>query len=107
MSKPFISVIVPVYNSEKWIDKCINSILAQSYVDFELILIDDGSSDSSFCIMQKYASKDYRIQVFHKENTGVSDTRNFGIDQAKGDWITFVDSGDFVANAFVLDFYNN
>lgn len=101
MSKPFISVVVPVYNSEKWIDKCIDSILAQSYVNFELILIDDGSLDSSFCIMQKYASRDSRIRVYHKENTGVSDTRNFGISQANGDWITFVDSDDSLKDCFL------
>ena len=101
MSKPLVSIIVPVYNSEKWIDKCINSVLNQSYADFELILVDDGSMDSSFCIMQQYALKDKRIQVYHKDNSGVSDTRNFGINHANGDWITFVDSDDCLSASFL------
>lgn len=89
-----ISIIVPVYNSEKWIEKCIKSILSQSFENFELIIVDDGSKDSSLHVIQQYALKDNRIRCFHKENTGVSDTRNFGIKQATGEWITFVDSDD-------------
>jgi len=91
---PLISIIVPVYNSELWIEKCIKSILNQTFKDFELILVDDGSKDSSLKVIQFYASIDKRVVFFHKENTGVSDTRNYGVLKAKGKWITFVDSDD-------------
>lgn len=93
-----ISVIVPVYNSEKYLHRCIDSILAQTYTDFELLLIDDGSKDNSGKICDEYAAKDSRIRVFHKENGGVSSARNMGLDNAQGEWITFVDSDDWVEN---------
>ena len=75
-----ISVIVPVYNAEKYLHRCIDSILAQSYADFELLLIDDGSKDSSGKICDEYAQKDSRVRVFHKENGGVSSARNMGLE---------------------------
>ena len=87
-----VSIIVPVYNTEKFLHRCIDSILAQTYTDFELLLIDDGSKDSSGAICDEYAVKDARVRVFHKENGGVSSARNLGLDNAKGEWITFVDS---------------
>lgn len=91
---PKLSVIVPVYKVESYIHQCIDSILNQTFTDFELILVDDGSPDKCGEICDKYAKKDSRIKVLHKENGGLSDARNFGIDVAKGDYITFVDSDD-------------
>lgn len=99
MNSPKISVIVPVYNVEKYLRRCIDSILAQTFTDFELLLIDDGSTDKSGEICDEYAKKDSRVRVFHKENGGVSSARNLGLDNAQGEWITFVDSDD------KLDFY--
>ena len=89
-----ISVIVPVYNAEKYLHRCIDSILAQTFTDFELLLINDGSKDNSGAICDEYAAKDSRVRVFHKENGGASSARNLGLDNAKGEWITFVDSDD-------------
>ena len=91
-----ISVIVPVYKTEKYLGECIQSILAQSYADFELILIDDGSPDHSGRICDRFAETDRRISVIHKENQGVSAARNDGLDLAKGKYICFVDSDDCV-----------
>lgn len=96
MNTPKISVIVPVYNVEQYLSRCIDSILAQTFIDFELLLIDDGSKDNSGNICDKYAEKDHRIRVFHKENGGVSSARNIGIDNARGEWIYFSDSDDYV-----------
>ena len=93
---PKISVIVPVYNVEKYLHRCIDSILAQTFTDFELLLIDDGSKDNSGAICDEYAARDSRVQVFHKENGGVSSARNLGLDNAQGEWITFVDSDDWI-----------
>lgn len=91
---PLISVIVPVYNTEKYLRRCIDSILTQTFSDFEILLVDDGSTDSSGAICDEYAKKDQRVRVFHKENGGVSSARNLGLDKAKGEWIAFVDSDD-------------
>lgn len=93
---PLVSIIVPVYNVEKYLPRCIDSILGQTYTDLELILIDDGSHDSSGHICDEYALKDKRIRVFHKDNAGVSAARNLGISKAAGNWIMFVDSDDWV-----------
>lgn len=93
---PLISVIVPVYNTEKYLDQCIQSVLAQTYTNWELLLIDDGSTDSSGAICDKYAAEDNRIRVFHKENGGVSSARNLGLDNAQGEWISFVDADDIL-----------
>lgn len=93
---PTISVIVPVYNVERYLQRCIDSILAQTYIDFELLLINDGSKDRSYIICDEYALKDPRIRVFHKENGGVSSARNLGLDNARGEWITFVDADDYL-----------
>lgn len=98
MTSPVISVIVPVYNTEKYLRRCIDSVLSQTYKDFELLLIDDGSTDSSGAICDEYAAKDARVRVFHKENGGVSSARNLGLDNAKGEWVTFVDSDDWISN---------
>ena len=91
-----ISVIVPVYNSEKILRRCIDSILAQTFTDFELLLVNDGSTDFSGIICDEYAKKDTRVRVFHKENGGVSSARNLGLDNALGKWIVFCDSDDCV-----------
>lgn len=89
-----ISIIVPVYNAEQSLTRTVDSILLQKYTDFELLLVDDGSSDGSGLLCDEYALKDNRIRVFHKENAGVSSARNFGLEKANGEWILFVDSDD-------------
>ncbi len=96
MNNPKISVIVPVYNAEKYLHKCIDSILAQTFTNFELLLIDDGSKDSSGSICDEYANKDTRIRVFHKPNGGVSSARNMGLNNTRARYVTFVDSDDWV-----------
>ena len=101
---PKISVIVPVYNTEKYLHRCVDSILAQTFTDFELLLIDDGSTDSSGAICDEYAQKDSRVRVFHKENGGASSARNLGLDNATGEWITFCDSDDFVYSYWLSNF---
>lgn len=96
-----ISIIVPVYNVENYIHKCIRSILEQTYHNFELILIDDGSKDSSGRICDQYALEDKRIKVFHQKNKGVSIARNLGISKSSGNWLTFLDSDDWVENYYL------
>lgn len=91
-----LSVIVPVYNSEKYVVKCIDSVLAQTYSDFEIIAINDGSTDQSGAILDSYSKKDSRVRVVHKKNSGVSDSRNIGIELAQGDYVTFIDSDDWI-----------
>jgi len=98
---PTISVIVPIYKVEPYIRRCIDSILAQTYTDFELILVDDGSPDNCGAICDEYATKDSRIHVIHQENGGVSAARNAGIDIASGEYLTFVDSDDWVKTYFL------
>lgn len=101
MKTPKISIIVPVYNAERCLHRCIDSILAQTFRDFELLLIDDGSKDNSGYICDEYAEKDERVKVWHKENGGVSSARNVGLDNARGEWVTFADSDDWLEpNAF-------
>lgn len=108
---PIISIVIPVYKVEEFISSCIESILVQSYNDFELLLIDDGSPDKSGAICDEYAVKDKRIKVIHKENAGVGAARNTGILNAKGDWIIFVDSDDYIDQGMlqsgVAAIYNN
>lgn len=91
-----ISIIVPVYKAEKYLHRCVDSILAQSYTNFELLLIDDGSPDNSGAICDEYAAKDSRVRVFHKENGGVSSARQLGIEQALGEYTIHADSDDWV-----------
>lgn len=97
MRRPLISVIVPVYNVERYLSRCIDSILAQTYEDLEIILVDDGSTDSSGQICEAYAETDPRIRTLHKQNGGMSDARNAGIQAASGEYGTFVDSDDYIA----------
>ena len=101
MDNPLISVIIPVYNVERYISKCIESITSQTYGNLEILLVDDGSTDCSGAICDEYAMSDKRIRVFHNPNKGVSSARNFGLIHAKGDFISFVDSDDWLdTNAY-------
>ena len=93
---PTVSIIVPVYNGEATIRRCVDSILTQEYRDFELLLVDDGSTDASAEILDGYGRQDERVRVIHKENTGVSDTRNTAIDLAEGEYLQFLDSDDWI-----------
>lgn len=99
---PDVSIIVPIYNSECYLAECLDSILAQSYSDFELILVDDGSTDGSTEICDEYIKKDSRIKCYRVENGGVSYARNIGLDKSQGKYVTFVDSDDFVSPDFLL-----
>lgn len=101
---PKISVIVPVYNVEQYLRRCIDSILSQTFSDFELLLIDDGSKDKSGDICDEYAAKDARIRVFHKVNGGVSSARNLGLVKANGEFIFFVDSDDYLDNTHLENY---
>lgn len=96
-----ISIIVPVYNSEKYIDRCLDSILNQTYKDLEIVLVNDGSNDQSLKILENYALRDTRIKVVNQENKGVAAARNTGLDNATGDYILYVDSDDWIENNMV------
>ena len=100
-----VSIIVPVYKVENCIQKCIDSVLQQTYTDWELILVDDGSPDNSGNICDENAKKDTRIKVFHKKNGGVSSARNYGLDNAVGEWIVFIDSDDYVERTYLENFF--
>ena len=89
-----VSIIVPIYKVESYLPKCIDSILVQTYTDFELILVDDGSPDNCGIICDAYAEKDKRVRVIHQKNAGVSAARNAGIEAAKGEYISFIDGDD-------------
>lgn len=102
---PEISVIVPVYKAENYIICCIDSLLAQTFSDFELLLVEDGSPDCCAEICDEYAKKDWRIRVFHQRNSGVSVARNKGLDEARGKYVTFVDSDDWVEVDYLNDLY--
>lgn len=104
--KNLISIIVPIYNVEKYLKKCIESIVNQTYENIEIILIDDGSNDNSGIICDEYAKKDNRIIVIHKENGGVSSARNKGLKIAKGEWISFVDADDWIEQNFCQTLLN-
>ena len=96
-----VSVIVPVYNTEKYLHRCIESILDQTYKMLELILIDDGSTDSSGIICDEVAQKDTRVKVLHKKNEGAGEARNCGINIAQGEYICFVDSDDYISSRYI------
>jgi len=96
-----ISVVIPIYNAENYLDKCLTSIIHQSYNNLEVILVDDGSTDSSLKLCKEWTKKDKRIKVFHQENAGVSAARNYGIKKCSGDYISFIDSDDYLE----LDMY--
>lgn len=99
--EPLVSVIVPVYNVESYLKECLSSLLAQTYRNIEIVLVDDGSTDGSGGLCDRLADVDPRIRVFHKANGGLSDARNYGLRQAFGEWISFVDSDDWVSPVFI------
>lgn len=101
-----ISIVVPIYNVEQYLDKCIESILKQTYENIEIILVNDGSTDNSANICNKYEKKDTRIKVIHKKNGGLSDARNIGINNAKGKYIIFIDSDDWIDINMVKNLYS-
>lgn len=107
MSVPAVSVIIPVFNVEKHIGTCVESVLHQTFSDFELVLVDDGSTDNSGRIIDGYTEIDSRVLAFHKNNSGASATRNYGLSQARGRWIVFVDSDDYVGEKYLEDLINN
>lgn len=106
MENPLISVIVPIYKVEKYLDRCVESIVNQTYKNLEIILIDDGSPDNCPKMCDDWAKKDNRIKVIHKENGGLSDARNTGLKIAKGEYIAFVDSDDFIEYSMILKLYD-
>lgn len=103
--KPLVSVIVPIYNVEKYIDRCLNSIINQKLEDIEIILVDDGSPDNCPQICENYRKKDDRIKVIHKENEGLGYARNSGIKIANGKYISFIDSDDYISEEFLYNLY--
>ena len=96
-----LSVIVPIYNTEKYLNRCVDSIINQTYKDLEVILVNDGSTDGSLAICREYEKKDVRVKVVNKENGGLSSARNAGLDVSSGDYVTFVDSDDFWKSIFM------
>ena len=99
MNQPeLISIIVPVYKVEKYLDKCVESIVEQTYKNLEIILVDDGSPDNCSAMCDEWAQKDSRIKVIHKENGGLSSARNAGLDACTGEYIYFLDSDDYIAD---------
>lgn len=102
-----VSVIVPVYNAEQYLSRCIDSILAQEFTDYELILVNDGSTDDSLAICRSYLDKDSRVKVYNQPNGGASSARNHGIDVSKGDYICFVDADDYVNENYLLHLYQD
>ncbi|MBQ6717874.1 MAG: glycosyltransferase [Clostridia bacterium] len=107
MNAPLVSIIIPMYNSQDKINKCINSVVKQTYKKIEILLVNDGSTDNSLSICNDIAKADNRIKIIDIENQGVSVARNIGIQQAKGDYIMFVDSDDYVENTIVEKLLNN
>lgn len=101
INKPLVSVIVPVYNAEQFLGECVQSVINQTYTNWELLLVDDGSPDMSGSLCDKWSEKDNRIRVFHKANGGASSARNKGLKEAEGEWITFVDADDVIHRKFL------
>lgn len=104
--EPLISIIIPIYNVEDYLERCLDSVLRQTYPMLQVILVDDGSTDNSGEIAEKYAS-DHRVEIYHKSNGGLADARNFGLKKAKGTYILFVDSDDWISENFVEHLYRN
>ena len=102
-----VSIVVPVYNAEKYLKKCVDSLLSQDYKNIEIILVDDGSKDSSPKMCDEYKKKNNRVKVIHKKNSGVSAARNSGIDIVTGDYVTFVDADDYVSKEYISYLVNN
>lgn len=107
MNNPLISIIIPIYKVELYLRKCVDSVLAQTYTNLEIILVDDGSPDDCGKICNEYAEKDKRVVVIYKKNGGLSDARNAGLDIMKGEYVAFVDSDDWVSQKYIGDMYEN
>ena len=105
MVEELISIVVPVYNVENYLCMCLDSIMSQTYQNFECLLINDGSPDNSADICREYVEKDSRFQYFEKENGGLSDARNYGIRKSKGSYLTFVDSDDWIDSSYLEALY--
>lgn len=105
LEMPLISVIVPVYGVEKYVNRCIDSILSQTYKNLEILLIDDGTKDNSGIICDQYTTIDSRVKVYHKENGGLSDARNYGIEKSTGEYLVFIDADDYVDKDYVEFLY--
>lgn len=105
MGEKLVSIIIPVYNAEKYISRCLDSIINQSYKNIQIIVIDDGSTDNGVLILDKYKEDDNRISVYRTENRGVSYARNLGIEKAKGEYFVFVDADDFVQKDMIEKMY--
>lgn len=105
MSEKLISIIIPTYNVEKYLDRCVNSVINQTYSNIEIVLVDDGSTDNSGVICDKYMKCDQRVKVIHKKNEGVAEARNVGLDNSNGEYVTFVDSDDYVPSDYVEYLY--
>ena len=101
MATPLISIIVPIYNVEPYLRRCLDSIIKQTYINLEIILVDDGSLDGCPQICDEYEAKDDRIVVIHKVNGGLSDARNVGLDACNGEYISFIDSDDWVSEKYI------
>ena len=106
MDNDLISIVVPIYKVEKYLEQCVTSIINQTYQNIEIILVDDGSPDNCGIMCDNYATKDARIKVIHKQNGGLSDARNHGIEIATGKYITFVDSDDYIDSKYIEELYN-
>ncbi len=104
--KPLVSIIVPIYGVEQYIEKCVESILSQTYTNIEVVLVDDESPDKSPAICDQYASRDGRVKVLHKKNGGLSDARNAGLEVSTGEYISFIDGDDYVAKNFIETLIN-
>ena len=102
-----ISIIIPVYNSEKFVSRCLDHLLNQTYQNFEIICINDGSKDNSLSILKEYSKKDNRIIVLNQENKGIARTRNIGIKKASGDYIMFVDNDDYMESDYLETYAKN
>lgn len=106
MSKVKISVIVPIYNVEQYLDDCLESIRKQTFTDFEVLLIDDETPDNSVSIAEKYTKLDSRFRLYHKKNGGLSDARNYGLERANGEYVAFIDSDDRIREKYLESLYN-
>lgn len=106
MDNPKISIIIPVYNAESYIDRCLDSIANQTFCDYEVILVDDGSLDRSGDVCEEYAKHDTRIKVYHKENEGVSKTRQFGLEHSRGEYVIHIDPDDWVESSMLEGLYD-
>ena len=106
MNRPLISIIIPVYNAESYIRRCLESVLSQTYKEIQVILVNDGSTDDTLSILEEYSRSDSRIQLINKDNSGVSKTRNIGIDISDGEYIGFVDADDYLEPEMYEKLYN-